>query len=112
MHEMAVCEAIAGAVARHAGDRQVSKVLVQIGHLRQVVPDALTFSWQMMTTGTGLDGSVLEIDQVPATVRCRVCSTETTLDSPLLACAGCSSFDVELLTGEEFSVVSLELADA
>lgn len=110
VHELAVCEAIAGAVARHAGDRQVTKVLVQIGHLRQVVPDALTFSWEMMTQGTDLSGSVLEIDSVPATVRCSACGAESTLESPMVACSSCQSFDVELLTGEEFAVVSLEMA--
>lgn len=112
MHELAVCEAIAGAVSRHAGERQVAKVLVQIGHLRQVVPDALQFSWEMMTAGTDLDGAVLEIDSVPATVSCRACGAETTLDSPLVACGSCSSVEVDLLTGEEFTVVSLELTGA
>jgi hydrogenase nickel incorporation protein HypA/HybF len=110
MHELSVCEAIAGAVNRHAGGQPVTSVLVRIGHLRQVVPDALTFSWQMITTGTDLEGSVLEVESVPATVSCRACGAETTLDMPIVACGQCFSRDVELLTGEEFAVVSLELA--
>ena len=88
----------------------MTSVLVRIGHLRQVVPDALTFSWQMICVGTDLEGSVLEIESVPATVSCRACGQETTLDMPIVACAECFSRDVELLTGEEFAVVSLELA--
>jgi hydrogenase nickel incorporation protein HypA/HybF len=110
MHELSLCEAIAGAVNRHAGGQPVTRVLVRIGHLRQVVPDALTFSWQMMATGTELEGSVLEIESVPATVACRACGQETTLDMPIVACGECFSRDVTLLTGEEFAVVSLELA--
>jgi hydrogenase nickel incorporation protein HypA/HybF len=74
------------------------------------VPDALSFSWQMLTTGTDLEGSVLEIESVPATVACKACGAETTLDMPIVACGQCYSRDVELLTGEEFAVVSLELA--
>jgi len=109
MHELSLCEAIAGAVNRHAGGQPVTRVLVRIGHLRQVVPDALTFSWQMLSTGTDLEGSVLEIESVPATVSCRGCGAETTLDMPIVACGKCFSRDVELLTGEEFAVVSLEL---
>ncbi len=31
---------------------------------------------------------------------------------PIVACGECFSRDVTLLTGEEFAVVSLELADA
>ncbi|HZQ79923.1 MAG TPA: hydrogenase maturation nickel metallochaperone HypA [Acidimicrobiia bacterium] len=111
MHELSVAEAIAGAVNRHADGRTVTKVLVRIGHLRQVVPDALSFAWEMLTTGSDLEGSVLEIESVPATVACRACGAETTLDMPITACGQCYSRDVELLTGEEFAVVSLELAD-
>lgn len=106
-----MCEAIAGAVNRHAGGQPVTRVLVRIGHLRQVVPDALTFSWQMLTTGSELEGSVLEIESVPATVACKACGAQTTLDMPIVACSECFSRDVELLTGEEFAVVSLELAE-
>jgi hydrogenase nickel incorporation protein HypA/HybF len=107
---MSLCEAIAGAVNRHAGGKPVTSVLVRIGHLRQVVPDALIFSWQMLSTGTDLEGSVLEVESVPATVSCKACGVETTLDMPIVACGECFSRDVELLTGEEFAVVSLELA--
>src|SRR5688572_23476257 len=110
MHELSLCEAIAGAVNRHAGGQPVTRVLVRIGHLRQVVPDALIFSWQMVSTGTDLEGSVLEVESVPATVACRSCGRTTTLDMPITACGECFSHDVELLTGEEFAVVSLELA--
>ena len=110
MHEMSLCEAIAGAVNRHAGGKPVTSVLVRIGHLRQVVPDALIFCWQMLATGTELEGSVLEVESVPATVACKACGVETTLDMPIVACGECFSRDVELLTGEEFAVVSLELA--
>ncbi len=41
MHELSICSAIANAAAKHAEGRSVSQVTVQIGHLRQVVPDAL-----------------------------------------------------------------------
>ena len=111
MHELSLCEAIAGAVNRHAGGQPVTRVLVRIGHLRQVVPDVLSFNWQMINHGTDLEGSVLEVESVPATVACRGCGRTTTLDMPIVACGECFSNDVELLTGEEFAVVSLDLAD-
>jgi len=111
VHELSLCEAIAGAVTRHAGGRPVARVLVRIGHLRQVVPDALTFSWEMLSTGTDLEGSVLEVDSVPAVVSCSACGEETTLDLPILACGRCYSREVTLISGEEFAVVSLELAE-
>jgi hydrogenase nickel incorporation protein HypA/HybF len=110
MHELAICEAIAAKVVARADGRPVSRVTVRIGHLRQVVPDALSFSWELLTSTTPLDGAELEIEHVPATVECRACGETTTLATPALACAACGAIDVEVRTGDELLLVSLEIA--
>ena len=89
-----MCEAIARKVAERAAGRQVLTVTIRVGHLRQVVPDAMTFAWEMLTTTTSLDGAELEIEHVPATVACNACAAVTTLDVPVFACAACGSRDV------------------
>lgn len=109
---MALCEAIAGVVTRHAGDRPVTRVVVRVGYLRQVVPDALTFSWEVLSGMVGLDGCALEIETVPAEVACDACGARTALEAPVVACRACHSGDVTVVAGEEFAVVALELADA
>ena len=111
MHELSLCEAIAATVTKHAGERSASCVVVRIGHFRQVVPDALSFCWTMLTDATDLEGCELEIEQVPAVIRCATCGTETTLDVPLMLCGSCEGDDVTLLSGEEFLVVSLDLSE-
>ncbi len=70
VHELALSEAIARTVLERAHDRRVSRVAVRIGHFRQVVPDALSFSWELLTSDTDLEGADLEIEHVPATVEC------------------------------------------
>jgi hydrogenase nickel incorporation protein HypA/HybF len=112
MHELSVCDAIVGTTLQRAKGRTVTQVTVRIGHLRQVVPDALQFGWEILTESTELKGCELLIEQVPATVRCQKCATETTLDMPILMCGACSSFDVDLLSGEEFLIVSMEVGSA
>lgn len=111
MHELSLCEAIAATVVKHAGGRAAAGVVVRVGYLRQVVPDALSFCWAMLTEGTDLDGCGLEIEQVPAVIRCAGCGAETTLDVPLMICAACEGDDVTLLSGEELQVVSLDLSE-
>ena len=111
MHELSLCQAIAESVTRHADGRPVSAVAVRIGHLRQVVPDSLLFSWEMLTTGSDLEGSVLEVEHVPATIECDRCSATTTLDMPIMLCGACGHSDVTVLTGEELLVVSLNLTE-
>jgi hydrogenase nickel incorporation protein HypA/HybF len=101
-----------GTTIKHAAGRAVEQVTVRIGHLRQVVPDALLFGWELLTGATALEGAELVIEQVPATILCGQCGAESTLDLPVLACGSCGSFEVKLLTGDEFLVVSMDLADA
>ena len=111
MHELSLCQAIAQAVVQHAEGRPVTRVIVRIGHFRQVVPDALAFSWEVLNVGTELADCELEIEHVAATAECAACGATTTLDHPVLVCGSCGGSDVTLLTGEEFLVVSLELAE-
>ncbi|HEX3795457.1 MAG TPA: hydrogenase maturation nickel metallochaperone HypA [Acidimicrobiales bacterium] len=111
MHELSICDAIVDSTRQRADGRRVTQVTVRIGHLRQVVPDALQFGWEILTDTTELKGCELVIEQVPATVACRECHVETTLDMPILCCSACGSFEVTLLTGEEFLLVSMDLAE-
>ena len=78
---------------------RVSRVVVRVGHLRQVVPDAMTFSWEMLTADTELEGAALEIEHVPADRRVRGLRDVTTGSTvPVMACGSCGSGDVELRT--------------
>ena len=112
MHELSIAQAIADTVEQRRDEREVRRVEVRIGHFRQVVPDSLLFSWEMITSGSDLDGCQLVIEQVPAVVHCRACGTDSTLDLPVLACASCSGVDVELVAGEEFQLASIDLEPA
>jgi hydrogenase nickel incorporation protein HypA/HybF len=112
MHELALCNAIVSTAAKHADGQQVTRVTVRVGHLRQVVPDALLFSWEIVAGQSGLPDAELVIEEVPAVVECIDCGSRTTLDLPVLACGTCGGFDVKLLSGEEFHMVSMDLADA
>ena len=111
MHELSLCDAILAKALQNADGRAVTQVTVRIGHLRQVVPDALQFGWQLLTEATALKGTVLEIQEVPAIVQCKDCGAETNLAMPILMCGTCDSFEVGLLSGEEFLVVSMEVVE-
>jgi hydrogenase nickel incorporation protein HypA/HybF len=111
VHELSICEAILHKVEANAEGRSVTAVTVKIGHLRQVVPDALRFSWEVVTESTDHRGAQLHIVHVPAVVECKDCGQTTTLDFPVLSCRVCESFDVTLLSGEELQLVSMDLSD-
>ena len=112
MHELSIAEAIVRIADGHAAGRQVVKVELKVGHLRQVVPSALAFAFELVAEGTTVAGAELVMEEVPARGRCRACGAETQLDGFPLQCAACAGFDLELLQGEELLVDSLELEDA
>ena len=111
MHELSICEAIVSTAVKHADGRAVTRVTVRIGHLRQVVPDALQFGWELLTESTTAKGAELVIEQIPAVIACHQCGTETTLDMPIMMCGACESFEVKVLSGEEFLIVSMDVEE-
>ena len=111
MHELAIAESVVHIASRHADGRQVTKVYLKVGHLRQVVPSALAFSFELVAQGTPVEGAELEMEEVPVTGKCRGCGAESRLTEFPLQCAGCGAFDLQILEGEELYVESLELEE-
>ncbi|HUF31959.1 MAG TPA: hydrogenase maturation nickel metallochaperone HypA [Acidimicrobiales bacterium] len=111
MHELSVCQAIVDTVRDHAGGRPLRQVNVRIGHLRQVVPDSLLFSWEILTEDSELAGCTLAVEHIAAVIGCRGCGVETELDRPLMVCPACEGHDVEVLRGEEFQIASIDVVE-
>ena len=111
MHELSIADAIVQIALRHANGRPVAAVEVSVGHLRQVVPSSLEFSFELLCSGTPLEGARLELDEVMPRGRCRACGTESELPDFPLRCTRCGGLHLELLAGEELTVDALELEE-
>jgi hydrogenase nickel incorporation protein HypA/HybF len=112
MHELSLSSAILDTVLRHAEDRKVNSVDLTVGALRQVVPSSLEFYWGIVTRDTVCEGSRLELTEIEARVSCKECDVEPwTLDNPIFRCPACGGSDVEVLTGTEFLVESIDVEE-
>ncbi len=109
MHELAIAESVVAMVRECADGHPVSVVRLRVGLLAGVVPDALTFCFELATAGTPLEGALLEIEVQPGQAHCRTCDLDFSLPDAFLLC-GCGSADVELLSGRELMVESVEVA--
>jgi hydrogenase nickel incorporation protein HypA/HybF len=109
MHELSIADAIVRIACAHAGGRRIETVEVKVGHLRQVVPDALAFAFTLVAEGTEAEGAALLMEEVPAAGICRMCGSESDLPGFPLACDACGSLDVELVRGEELLVDALTM---
>jgi hydrogenase nickel incorporation protein HypA/HybF len=76
MHELALSRAIVDAALQHAGGRVVTTVRVRLGALRQAVPESLCFYFGIVARETRCEGAQLELETVPALLRCPRCGRE------------------------------------
>lgn len=110
MHELSLCQAIAGVVKPHAAGRRVDVVRLQVGALRQVVPETLAFCWTLVREHAGMPQAELELELITAAVLCRDCGQRSDIESRWsVRCPRCQSADVEVVAGEEFLVTSVDV---
>lgn len=110
MHELSLCQAIAGVVRPHAAGRRVDVVRVQVGALRQVVPETLSFCWTLVRDHADMPEAELELELVAAEVECRGCGHRSVIESRWsVFCPLCESADVSVVRGEEFLVTSVDV---
>jgi len=112
VHELSLTSAILDTVERHAEGRKVNTVELTVGALRQVVPSSLDFYWGIVTRETVCEGSELKLTEIEARVSCNACDAQPwTLDTPVFRCPSCGGSDVEVLTGTEFFVDSIDVEE-
>lgn len=106
---MALTQSVVEAVCEHAAGRRVSSVRLEVGALCAVVPDAMTFCFDLATEGTVAAGARLDIDVRPGVARCRSCDERFELTDPILLCP-CGSADLEVQAGRDLKILSMEVS--
>lgn len=108
MHELGITQEILEIITKNADERKVRRVVLEIGQLSCVLPDAVRFCFEACAEGTVAEGAELEILEPPGLGKCRQCGTEFPLHEAFARCV-CGSSDVEWLAGEELRIKSMEV---
>jgi hydrogenase nickel incorporation protein HypA/HybF len=108
MHELAITESVVSTVVDCVGGRKVTRVMLEIGKLSGVVPDALRFSFDVCTAGTQLESAELEIIEIEGRARCRACAGEVELPDFIAVCP-CGGIDLEILSGDQLRIREVEV---
>ncbi len=112
MHELSIMEgALAMALdqAQQAGARRLHVIRLRIGALSGVVPEALQFAFEALSSGTIAEGGQLAIEPVPARFWCEACRREFQSDDLLSPCPTCGAPSRDLRAGRELELASLEI---
>ncbi|HEY5974391.1 MAG TPA: hydrogenase maturation nickel metallochaperone HypA [Geobacteraceae bacterium] len=109
MHEMSITQSIVEICDQHAAGRRVLAVVLEIGALSGVVPEAVEFCFEACSRDTLLDGATLTIERVPGTAWCQACQATAPVASYFEPCPACGGYGLEIRTGEELRVKELEV---
>ena len=115
MHEMGIAmQIIEIAVASIPADlknAKVKKINIKVGKLSAVVPESLHFCFQIAAQDTPLCDAELDIEEIPLKIRCTDCNVEWIAHEPVFLCRKCNGKSVEMLSGRELDITSIEVAD-
>ncbi len=106
---MSITQGVVEICERNAAGRRVLAVVMEIGELSNVMPDAVEFCFEACTKGTLLDGARLVIERIQGRGRCRGCAAEFAVKAFYESCPACGGYGVEILSGEELRVKELEV---
>lgn len=111
MHEMSIAASMLDVVlqaAEQAGATRVEAVEVEVGALKQVVPEVLQMAWQAVRADTLADGAILRIEEIPARAECRQCGRRFEPDIAYsFLCLHCNRADVRIVRGSDIVLKSV-----
>ncbi len=108
MHELGITQEIVARAQARAEGRRVRRVVVEIGRLSAVLPDAVRFCFDLCAESTIVEGAELRIVETPGTARCRACGHIFEVERPFGRCQS-GETDLEWLTGEELRITEIEV---
>jgi hydrogenase nickel incorporation protein HypA/HybF len=112
LHEATVAAGILETVERVAADNcatRITGIRLQIGEFTCIQPESLRFSLEALSEGTISQGAALSITRIKTTAACRGCRNEFEVHEIEFRCPTCASTDVELLSGRELVIESIEV---
>lgn len=112
MHEMALAESMIAIVEdamRGSGVARVKTIIVEIGALGHVSPEAIEFCFDAVSRDTLAEGARLSIIRVAGQGWCLECGKTVALAERFGACPECGCHHVQMTAGDELRVKELEV---
>lgn len=111
MHELSIAQSLFDIVLEESNKnnlKHVNVIKLQIGALAAVVPEALTFCFELVTKDTVAEGAALEIDTVPIVARCAKCDFLFEVENHIFVCPQCDEPTMDLVSGRDLALMSIE----
>ena len=108
MHELGLAMQVVEIVSERCAGARVKKVVLEVGVLAAVLPDALELCFGLAAEGTPVEGARLDIVQIPGKARCAACGGEVVLMQALGQCS-CGGIELAWTDGFDLRVREMEV---
>ena len=112
MHELSLAKDIVEMVYQNVPAHEIKGVkfvVIKVGQFSGVVSESLKFSYQAKNSQTDIEGSELEIIEIPFKLKCHNCNMTTSNEFGMMICDECGSSNTEILSGDELQVQEVKL---
>ena len=108
MHELSIAMSIVEIAEENAAMAGVkNEIQIEVGNLSGVVDEALEFALEEAVKNTILKNAKRMVIKTPGKAKCLECSHEFAVDDVFTPCPNCSSFNNEIVSGQELRVKSM-----
>ncbi len=115
MHEYAIAVRLIDMVTEERARRGISApptlVVVELGEIAGVVADALAEAFRVARIGSVCEDAELDVVHIPLRLHCGACGREWDAEHPFLLCEACGGCDVEVRSGRELILQSVEFEE-
>ena len=115
MHEMGIATEIVRIVTESIPadivDPKVARINLKVGKLAAVVPQSLQFCFEMAAKDSPAEGAELHIEEIGVSARCNACGHLWEINEPAFQCPECNGGSLEMLTGRELDIDTIELVE-
>jgi hydrogenase nickel incorporation protein HypA/HybF len=111
MHEYSVTKSLVDLCNKEADRnnmKMISKIHLKVGKFTGFSPDSIQFYFEHLKADTQCSSAVIEFEEIPIEIKCHHCGKQHVIEEPILLCPNCGSDKIELLSGREFFVASIE----
>ena len=112
MHEMSIAQSLIEIIQEEMiahGAESLKSVRLQVGQMSAVVPDSLSFCFEVVTDGTDLQGAELIMEVVPLKARCQACGRSFAVEAHVFVCPDCDGAKIDIIEGQELSIIEIEV---
>jgi len=111
MHEYSVTKSLVDLCNKEAEQNNIKticKIYLKVGKFTGFSPDSIKFYFEHLKANTKCSTATIVFEEIPIKITCHQCGRQNEITEPILLCPDCGSEKIDLLSGREFYVASIE----